>query len=101
MHEQFGVTRGTTQKSPDSRGKALPDLPDPGDVARFAAGAGTRTVEPSEQAHPPLEDERALHLARLARQGYVSSAGGMCDAGEGSKGFAAKHELGVVFFIVT
>ncbi|NOU29746.1 MAG: hypothetical protein HOO96_17715 [Polyangiaceae bacterium] len=27
--------------------RALPDLPDPADVARFAAGAGTRTVEPA------------------------------------------------------
>ena len=34
--------------------RALPDLPDPGDVARFAAGAGTRTVEPTALPAPAI-----------------------------------------------
>jgi hypothetical protein len=34
--------------------RALPDLPDPADVARFAAGAGTRTVEPTALPAPEM-----------------------------------------------
>jgi hypothetical protein len=40
--------------------QALPDLPDPDDVARFAAGAGTRTVEPTALPAPVMTVVPAL-----------------------------------------
>ena len=42
--------------------RALPDLPDADDVARFAAGAGTRTVEPNATPQPPLGTVATPHL---------------------------------------
>jgi hypothetical protein len=36
--------------------RVLPNLPNPEDVARFAAGAGTRTVEPNDTA-PAATDQ--------------------------------------------
>lgn len=35
--------------------RVLPELPDPGDVARFAAGADKRTVEPTQTSSPTTD----------------------------------------------
>ena len=46
--------------------QALPNLPDPDDVARFAAGAGTRNVEPNDVTPAELGQ---LPWERLDRAG--------------------------------
>ncbi len=50
-------------KSKPAELRALPDLPDPEDVARFAAGAETRTVAPDDTSTPtePTRQRRDKH----------------------------------------
>jgi hypothetical protein len=47
--------------------RALPDLPDPDDVARFAAGAETRTVEPDDTGPPPVTAQPWQKLDKTAK----------------------------------
>jgi hypothetical protein len=49
----------TKFKSKPALLQALPSLPDPVDVARFARGAETRTVEPTDSAPPVVTPNQA------------------------------------------